>query len=159
MEASLFLRNIGEHAAQKGYLTLLLRSYYVSRDQIICANADLIPLIRQHFSATADAANPLIAVDIQNPPDPPFPASRDAAYNPTTADNKLYTASPELFLSRSAMHCQEIIAATDSPPMRRLFDPGLLQVMDQQDGITFATDEAETEAMGREMAEQEEVTA
>ena len=54
MEASLFLRNIGEHAAQKGYLTLLLRSYYVSRDQIICANADLIPLIRQHFSATAD---------------------------------------------------------------------------------------------------------
>ena len=41
--ASLFLRHIGEHAAKKGYLTLLLRSYYVSKhDQIIVASADLL---------------------------------------------------------------------------------------------------------------------
>ena len=44
--ASLFLRHIGEHAAKKGYLTLLLRSYYISKhDQIVVATADLIPAL------------------------------------------------------------------------------------------------------------------
>ena len=93
IQASLFLRNIGEFAAKKGFLTLLLRSYYISRDQIVVANADLIPILRNHFT-TGFPLND----DIQNPPDPPVEATRNAAYTPTTADNKLYTASPELFV-------------------------------------------------------------
>ena len=88
IEASLFLRKLSEHAAQKGYLTLLLQSYYVSRDHIVCASADLIPLIRQQFTSATDQP---LAADIQDPPDPPYPASRDASYTPTAADNKSCT--------------------------------------------------------------------
>ena len=53
--ASLFLRHIGEHAAKKGYLTLLLRSYYISKhDQIVVANADLIPVFEEKNESGED---------------------------------------------------------------------------------------------------------
>ena len=114
--AALFLRNIGEYAAKKGFLTLLLRSYYISRDQItIVANADLIPALRQ--AITTD--NHPVAEDIQTPPDPPAPATRDTTYTPTTADSRLYTASPELFMSRCTMHCQELLSAISDPDIAR----------------------------------------
>ena len=73
--ASLFLRHIGEYAAKKGFLNLLLRSYYVSKhDQIVVATADLIPVIRQHFHSPAEFP---FTDDIQNPPDPPVAATRE----------------------------------------------------------------------------------
>ena len=40
IKASLWLRDVSEHAAKHGYLTLLLHNYYVSRNTLIVASND-----------------------------------------------------------------------------------------------------------------------
>ena len=54
IKASLFLRDIGEHAARHGYLSLLLQGYWVSRNLLIVASSDVIPQVRNFYT---DAVN------------------------------------------------------------------------------------------------------
>ena len=115
IKASLFLRDIGDHAAEHGYLSLLLNSYFISRQQIITASSDVVPMVRQHFSDPV--AFPL-ADDIQNPPDPPLPATRDTTYVLTAEDRRLYVASPEILLAESSRWCQVILSAISNPARR-----------------------------------------
>ena len=86
MTANLFLRSIAEHAAANNYLNLLLRSYHVSKNQVIIPNPDLIPIIRQSFEAGNTAID---HESIQHPPDPPPAMTREGSYTLTAEDKKI----------------------------------------------------------------------
>ena len=78
IRASLFLRDIGEYAAQRSFLSLLLCDYYVSKNMIIAANADVVARVKEHFNNPI--ANPL-PDDIQHPNLNPRVPSSDCTYN------------------------------------------------------------------------------
>ena len=75
IQASLFLRNIGEYVEKQGLCTLLLKGYFVSRNMIICASGDALLACKLFHSDPV--AHPLLS-NIQQPPDPPIAATRDA---------------------------------------------------------------------------------
>ena len=113
--ASLFLRNIGDFAAQQGWYSLLMKGYFVHRGNICTVSNDAIATIRAHFHDAA--ANPL-PDDIQNPPSP-MPATRDCTYVPTTDDRRTFVASPEIFMCESQRHAETLLAAIQDPDVRR----------------------------------------
>ena len=118
IRASLFLRDIGEYAAQRSFLTLLLNDYFVSKsaNTIIAANADVVLAVKQHFSDPV--AHPL-ADDIQHPNLHPRVPSSDCTYTLTAEDKRLYNASPALFLCECSVHCQTLICAISNPDVAR----------------------------------------
>ena len=116
IRASLFLRDIGEYAAQRSFLSLLLCDYYVSKNMIIAANADVVARVKEHFNNPI--ANPL-PDDIQHPNLNPRVPSSDCTYNLTAEDKKLYCASPALFLCESSVHCQTLLSAITNPDVAR----------------------------------------
>ena len=113
--ASLFLRNVGDYAAQHGFYSLLLKDYFVSRGVIFTANADATGRIRAHFNDPA--ANPL-PDNIQDPPIP-VPTTAECTYVPTTEDRRLYNTSPLIFASEASRRNEEILSAIIDPDVRR----------------------------------------
>ena len=116
IRASLFLRDIGEYAAQRGFLPLLLADYFVSKHLIIAANADVVARVKAHFN------NPIavpLPVDIQNPSRNPLIPSSDCTYTLTAEDKKSFCASPALFLCESSVHCQTLLSAISNPDVAR----------------------------------------
>ena len=116
IKASLFLRDIGEYAAHHGMLTLLLQGWFVSKNTIICASSDVVPLVKAHYQ---DPVNNPLPNDIQHPPNPPTMATRASVYNPTVEDKKLFVASPELFMHQCAVVLQQILNAIKNPDVAR----------------------------------------
>ena len=116
IKASLFLRDIGEYASQCGMLTLLLQGWFVNKTTIVTANADIIIIVKDHY---ADPLTNTMPTNIQEPPNPPIPATRTSTYNPTTEDKKLFIASPELFMAQSQVVLEAILHAISNPDVKR----------------------------------------
>ena len=113
IKASLFLRDISDFAEQRGWLSLLLHSYYTSKNsQIITASNDMIPILRAHFSGEP------MQGDIQNPP-LPHPATRDTTYVLSAEEKKTFTPAPELFVTQSAIVNSHILKAILNPDVQR----------------------------------------
>ena len=119
INASLFLREIGEYAARKGFLTLLLQGYFVSKNVIVCASADAAQAVKLFHLDPVLNPMPNQPLDVLNPPDPPIEATRNATYALTADDKKLYVASPELFNHASQQHCSDIISRINNPDVAR----------------------------------------
>ena len=116
IQAALFLRDIGEYAARHGYLTLLLKGFFVSRGTIFCASADALLDVKNFY---LDPIGHPLPSNIMEPPNPPIAATRNCTYVPTADDRRLYAASPEIFLATSAIVAERMIAAVTSPDVAR----------------------------------------
>ena len=114
--AALWLRSIYEHALQHGYATLLLKNYFISRNMIIVANADCIVSIKQYYMNPNQFPLP---DQIQNPPNPPVPATRNVDYAPTVEEKKIYLASPELFLAKCSELNEKCLSVIENSTMQR----------------------------------------
>ena len=114
--ASLFLRDIGEHAAEHGYLTLLLQNWVTSKNTIIVLNPDIIPRIR---AAYQNPEQQILHEDIQNPPTPPMTAARDGNYSMTAEDKRQFCNSPELFFAMSGQRAAAIIGSIQNTTIAR----------------------------------------
>ena len=106
IQAALFLRDIGEYAARHGYLTLLLKGFWVSRGTIYCASGDALLNVKNYY---LDPTVHPLPDNIQDPPNPPIAATRNSNYTPTADDRRLYAASPEIFLATCAIVSEKIL--------------------------------------------------